>query len=150
MNPTQAEHDALAQAIKSGDDAVVEVLIQRFPTLVNAVEWTPPPLHCAVLWDQPEIAAMLLDAGAELEMLDPDRRTTPLRYAVMHAKSDLVSLLLSRGAEARPIVPGGLSALQLAREAAAGAFEEYEDLPRRDAYHAVVRLLEDWEDRRGG
>lgn len=141
MSLTKADHTALSDAIESGDLHTVESLIQQHPGLVNHPDWTPPPIHCAVLWNQPEIAEFLLDNGADLEMLDPDRQTTPLRYAIMYCKTDLIPLLLSRGANSGPIVEDGMSALELAQEAANGAYEEYEDLPSRDSYQDVVTLL---------
>lgn len=75
-------------------------------------------------------------------MLDRDRKTTPLRYAIMYCKPDLISLLVSRGANCGPIVEGGSTALQLAQEAAGGAYEQYDDLPSRNEYAKVVDLLD--------
>lgn len=141
MSPTRADHTAFSNAIESGDDRTVVSLIQQHPELVSHPDWTPPPLHCAVLWNQSRIAELLLDNGADIEMPDPDRQTTPLRYAIMYCKTDLIPMLLSRGANAGPVVEGGLSALQLAQEAANGAYDEYDDLPSREDYGNVVRIL---------
>ena len=141
MELSKSDHTALSDAIESGDHAAVELLIERFPELVNHPAWTPPPIHCAVLWNQPKIAELLLDNGADIEMLDPDRQTTPLRYAILYAKTDVIPLLLSRGANVGPVVDNGVSALQLAEDAAHGAYEEYDDLPRREEFEAVVALL---------
>ena len=132
MTLTKADHTALSNAIESGDSVTVESLVQEHPELVNHPKWTPPPIHCAVLWNQPEIAELLLDNGADIEMRDPDRQTTPLRYAIMYGKPDLIVVLLSRGANTGPIVEDGMSALKLAQEAANGAYEAYDDLPSRD------------------
>lgn len=137
----KSEHDDLANAIEKGDAATVQRVLQGRPDLVNSPDWVPPPLHCAVLWDQPEIATLLLDHGANIEMLDPDQQTTPLRYAVVFCKPRLIPLLIDRGANAGPIQPGGTTALELAIEGSEGAFEEYEDLPRRDSYLEIVELL---------
>ena len=142
MTLTKADHTAFSNAIESGDFAAVESLLDQHPELINHSEWTPPPLHCAVLWNQLKIAELLLDNGADIVLLDPDRQTTPLRYAIMYGKTDVVPLLLSRGANAGPIVKNGASALQLAMDAANGAFEEYDDLPSRDVYGNVVTLLQ--------
>lgn len=144
MTLTKADHTAFSDAIQSGNIPTVASLIQQHPELVNHPDWTPPPLHCAVLWDQAAVAELLLDNGADIEMQDPDRQTTPLRYAIMYGKTELFPVLLSRGANTGPIVEGGTSALQLAKDAAAGALEEYDDLPSRDVYGKVVRRLEDF------
>ena len=139
MTATEADHTALSDAIESGDVQTVKSIIEGHPELVCHPDWTPPPIHCAVLWNQPRIAEFLLEKGADIEALDPDRQTTPLRYAVLYAKTDLISLLLSYGANAGPIVENGISALQLAEDAANGTYEEYDDLPSRDEYHITWR-----------
>ena len=142
MTLTKADHAALSDAIQAGNFRAVESLIQRHPELVNHPDWTPPPIHCSVLWNQAQVAELLLDHGADIETLDPDRQTTPLRYAIMYAKTELIPLLLSRGANTGPIVENGTSALQLAKDAANGAYEEYDDLPSRDEYGIVVTVLQ--------
>ena len=58
-----SKHTAFSGAIEAGDIQTVESLIQQHPDLVNHSDWTPPPLHCAVLWDQPKMADILLDNG---------------------------------------------------------------------------------------
>jgi len=132
----------LSDAIERGDVAAVETLLQEHPEFVNHPEWTPPPLHCAILWNQAEVAELLIQHGADMEMPDPDRQTTALRYAIMFCKTDLIPLLLSHGAKTGPIVEGGTTALQLAIEAANGRYEEFEDLPRKEEYRKVVEVLE--------
>ncbi len=141
MTVSKEDSTAFSDAIQARDAEAVRNLIQQFPELANHPDWVPPPLHCAVLWNQPEIAEVLLDSGADIEMLDPDRQTTPLRYAVMYCKTELIPLLLKRGANSGAIVEDGSSALELAREAAGGAYEEYEDLPRPADYQKVVDVL---------
>lgn len=136
-----SKHDDLSDAIEAGNGPTVEKLLQKHPDLVNSPDWTPPPLHCAVLWNQPTIAEILLDNGADIEIRDPDRSTTPLRYAVVYCKKEMIQLLLSRGANAGPITEDGTTLLQLAVDAAAGEFEEYDDMPSRDDYREVVELL---------
>ncbi len=135
------ENDELANAIEHGDGGTVQSILSQHPELVNSPHWTPPPLHCAVLWDQPGIAEILLDHGANIEMKDPDQHSTPLRYAIVFGRDELIPLLLSRGANAGPITEGGKTALQLAIDAAAGEFDEYDDLPSREEYSGIVELL---------
>ncbi len=134
-------HDDLADAIEAGDVAKVRQLVVEHPELVNSPDWTPPPLHCAVLWNQPQVAEVLLDNGANIEIRDPDRDTTPIEYAVVYCKKDLIPLLLSRGAKTDFSDEGGRTVLQLALDAADGAFEEYDDLPSPAEYNEVVDLL---------
>lgn len=140
------DHDQLATAMKRGDIPAVLAIIKRSPEIVNSLDWTPPPLHCAVLWDQPEVADILLSNGADIEMQDPDRSTTPLRYAVLYAKPRLVRLLIARGANTGRITDDGITALQLAMEAQNGRYAEFPDLPRPDEYAEIVELLQQIED----
>ena len=138
-----SKHDEFAEAIESGNVANATRLIDEHPELVNSPKWTPPPLHCAVLWNQPQIANLLLDRGADIEIRDPDRDTTPLRYAVIYCKRELVRLLVLRGANTGPIKPNGSSAMELAVEGANGEFEEYDDLPNRSHYGEIIELLKE-------
>lgn len=140
-DPSRQDHTNFSDAIEHGDLPRIESLICKYPQLVNHTDWTPPALHCAILWNQSAAAQLLLDYGADLELRDPDRQTTPLRYAVMYGNSDVIPMLLMHQANTGPIVEGGVSALQLAREGASGVFEEYEDLPRRAEYEAVMSVL---------
>ena len=135
-------HTAFSDAIKPGDVEAVASPIQQHPDLVNHPDWPPPPLHCSVLWNQPKITEKLLDSGANIEIRDPDRSTTPLRYAILYCQTQMIPLLLSRGAYVGPIVENGTTALQLAADAAAGNFEEYDDMPPRADYGEVVRFLQ--------
>lgn len=135
------KHTELVSAMKVDDCDGVQNLLATHPDLVNSPDWTPPPLHCAVLWDQPDIARVLLDHGADLEMLDPDRQTTALRYAIVYCKPTLITLFVERGANVGPIVENGTTAFQLAQDAAGGSLEEYEELPTRAEYHEIVKLL---------
>lgn len=132
----------LAEAIEAGEVSTVRELVEADPEILHDPRWHPPALHCAILWEQPAVAGLLLDLGANLEQPDPDRGVTPLRYAVMFGKAEMVELLLERGANPGPRGPDDGSVLALARRAAAGEFEEYDDLPPREIYREVVEVLE--------
>lgn len=135
------EHVAFSNAIETGNLDLVHSFLDQYPELVNHSDWTPPPLHCAILWNQLKVVDLLLENGADIEMLDPDQQTTPLRYAIMFCKTDVIPTLISRGADTGPIVDSGKSAFQLAQGALAGEYEDFEDLPRPDEYQAVVDML---------
>ena len=135
-------HTEFSDAIEFGKLDKVSTLVSQYPDIVNHPAWTPPPLHCAVLWNQVKIAETLLENGADMEMPDPDRDTTPLRYAIMYCKPEMVSFLLARGGNAGVVKQGGTTAMQLAREGANGTFEHYDDMPPRTHYAAVIQVLE--------
>ena len=137
------ENNEFADAIERGDINKLRELLSRTPDLVHGVGWTPPPLHCAVLWNQPAVAKLLLESGADLERRDPDRNTTPLRYAIVYAKPEMVQLLISQGANSGAIVEEGTTAMQLAVSGVNGEFGDYEDLPDRSEYQMITELLQE-------
>ena len=141
MNIPEPVHSAFSDAIESGDTDLVRGFLKQHPGLVNHPEWTPPPLHCAILWNRPEMVELLLDHGADIEMLDPDRDTTPIRYAIVFGKKQVIPLLVSKGANVGPVTEKGTTALQLAKDAADGAFESFDDTPSVEVYREIVTLL---------
>jgi truncated hemoglobin YjbI len=72
------------------------------------------PLHMAARRDNVEVAAALLDCGAEIEARD-SARETPLRRAVNCNMTRVAALLLARGADAHSIGSRGLTPLAAAR-----------------------------------
>ncbi len=134
-------HRAFSDAIQHGDVGKARELINQHGSLVNPTNWAPPPLHCAVLWNQPAVAEILIASGANLEALDPDRQTTALRYAIMYARPQMLQLLIEHGANLGKIHTEGQTALELAQSAAEGDYEEYADMPRREEYRPVLALL---------
>lgn len=136
-----SKHDDLATAIEKGNADEVEQLLVQHPDLVNSRDWTSPPLHCAVLWNQLRIADMLLANGADIEIRDPDHKTTPLRYAIVYCRKEMIRLLISRGANTGALIENGTTAIQLATDAANGKFEELGHMPSRTEYREIVDLL---------
>ncbi len=73
----------------------VRELVDADPSLVHARGGDgKTPLHCA---RTPEIAAYLVERGAELDARDVDHESTPAQYLVREAP-DVVRLLVDRGA----------------------------------------------------
>lgn len=62
---------------------------------VHRSGWTA--LHYAAAAGQPEIIAYLLDQGAQIDAISPNR-TTPLMMAVSSGRNKAVSVLIERGA----------------------------------------------------
>ena len=120
--------------IAAGDEAGVRDILAREPDLAHASRATPPPLHWAIYHDRPGIAELLLDAGADLGLRDPDRAATPLEYAAVYARMPIIRLLVARGADAKP-------GLEVALRGAGGRFEAFPELPSPAEYEAVAALL---------
>ena len=96
---------------------IVELLL-KFGADLAAKEssngWTP--LHIACFLGRRNLAEILLDGGAEINIID-DKGMTPLLWAVSEDKLDCAELLLDRGADAnQKHQESGLTALGLANK----------------------------------
>jgi ankyrin repeat protein len=83
--------------------------------------WTP--LHYAASGPEPKVVALLLDRGAPIDALSPNR-TTPLMMAARYGDEASADLLLARGADAKLRNEPGLSAADFARLAGRDALAE--------------------------
>lgn len=88
-------HDAAG----NGDMATIKSLLSENPDLVNvADEKGSTPLHSACNQGQSEVAAFLLEKGADIEAVN-GKGFTPLQLAVYGGHRNLVELLLDKGAD---------------------------------------------------
>lgn len=78
---------------------------------LNRPGWTA--LHYAASGPEPRMVALLLDRGAALEALSPNR-TTPLMMAARYGPEEAVDLLLARGASLGARNDAGLGAVDFA------------------------------------
>ena len=90
---------AILQSARQGTVSAVERVLSKDSILVRATdEYRKTPLHWAAEHDHYQIAAMLLDAGA-----DPEATTTwgatPLDWAATTGSTRVADLLLARGAQ---------------------------------------------------
>jgi ankyrin repeat protein len=72
------------------------------------------PVHYAATGPNTELLAMLLDRGAEINALAPNRNT-PLMMAARYGPEDSVKLLLRRGADKKLVNDRNLSAADMAK-----------------------------------
>ncbi len=91
---------AIFEAVGRGDPDAVRELLAADPELART--WREheiaTPLHNCL--ERPQIAAILIEAGAEVNMIDSDeRRLTPLHRFARAGDLELVELLIQHGAD---------------------------------------------------
>jgi ankyrin repeat protein len=118
---TSASEEMLAAA-RDGDAAAVRELLARDQALAGAVDvHRKTPLHLAAEHDHPEVAELLLDAGAELEAWT-SWGATPLEWAGVLGSRRAGDVLLARGARLTLASAAGLGLTdELPRLAGQGA-----------------------------
>jgi len=105
---------ALMMAALHGHLGWAQRLIER-GARVHQEGWSP--VHYAATGPEPKIVALLLDRGAPVDALSPNR-TTPLMMAAGYGVEGSVDLLLARGADRRLRNDRGLDASGFAKVAA--------------------------------
>lgn len=104
---------ALMMAALKGRAEWAKKLIER-GAMVQKPGWSP--VHYAATGPSTEVLIMLLDRGADINALAPNRNT-PLMLAARYGPEENVKLLLQRGADKRLINDRNLSAADMARTA---------------------------------
>ena len=87
---------ALTIASLSGQEKVVEYLIQRGSDLEMVNSKGHSPIHCAAKAGHWQILQILLDKGLSMEMTDRHQRTA-LMVAASEGKVGVLEMLLSKG-----------------------------------------------------
>jgi uncharacterized protein len=106
-----SDETPLMMAALRGQTEWTRKLLDRGAAL-NRPGWTP--LHYAATGPEPKVVALLLERGARLEALSPNR-TTPLMMAARYGPEDAVDLLLAKGASLLARNDTGLNAADFAR-----------------------------------
>lgn len=91
QSPTVTLEDALAAEVGSNGQEIINDLD----------DLGLAPLHWAAARGTPEQIDLLLQYGADLELMEPYSGNTPLRFAVRKGNAPCVAFLLSRGANMR-------------------------------------------------
>lgn len=112
----KAELDVF-EAAATGDVSRLRELLERDPGLARA--WTQDgftALHYAAFFDGPEAAGLLLDAGADANLVARHRqiKVMPIHSAAASQQVETVRLLLEHGADVNATQEGGGTPLQSA------------------------------------
>lgn len=114
-------HHPLITAIDRGNLAEVQTLLRRpgfKPDAFDAAHDRLAPLHAAAAKGNTAIAAALLAAGADINVLDAQvQRWTPLFYAIDWGLVPMVRFLIERGAHVNARTSHGYSPLHMAASA---------------------------------
>lgn len=101
----EAPEKSLWQAASDGDVDTVEAHIAAETDLDEKHTTGYAPLHYAVMKTWPEVVALLLDAGADPDVVN-NQSKTPLDLAISGSKDDIIDLLLEAGATVEPPADG--------------------------------------------
>jgi len=108
---------ALGIAAHFGREDIVRLLLKNLadPNIPSQNGYQVYPLHAALSINHSLIAKMLIEAGAEVNVVQASR-ITPLHLAAQHGNIDLIILLLENGADITIKNDYGLSAADMAEE----------------------------------
>ena len=86
-------------AVREGDLETIRTLVTAHAELVSATDDSDrTPLHLAASYGRQEVAAFLLDSGADIDAREEDGET-PLHYAAWRSGLEAGQLLVARGAD---------------------------------------------------
>ncbi len=113
----QAVEDSLHEAVLNQDIEKIELLLKEgddINKLGSLLYDNGSPLHVAVRADNQEIATLLLERGAEVDVRDLSDHT-PLHNASWNGYLDMIKLLLGAGANIHATTYSGSTPLSCAR-----------------------------------
>ena len=93
---------AMIKAAKSGDAATVKALVEHDVSLLSATDSDgSTPLHCATWKGHPDVVALLLKLGADVNARNNNDHwgTTPLHAAAHANQRAIAELLIEHGAD---------------------------------------------------
>lgn len=111
----EAQQKLIIKAAKAGNAAAVRALLESDPTLVNARDSDQStPLHCASWKGFPEVAAVLLEFGADIQARNENAHwgDTPLHAAAHGNQRAVAELLIEKGSDINAKNAGGRTPLE--------------------------------------
>lgn len=93
-----AELQAFFNAVLNGDDATVGAWLAESPAVAQMKFDGATALHCAALENRRAVVDLLLAHGADLNVVDDEFGSTPLRWANEKGHVEMTAYLAARGA----------------------------------------------------
>lgn len=109
-----ASSDYLNKAARAGNLKQVQALIADGAPVNARDSLGGTPLHDAAWAGEKDIAAYLIQMGADVNARHTEGGSTPLHYAVLTNHPDVVEVLLDHGADVKPLYKNSQTALHLA------------------------------------
>ncbi len=106
----------LQNAIKDGRLDDVRVLIDNGVNINQPFSQGVTPLHTAVINNQENIVAVLLQAGAVVDAKDATTQATPLHLAALYGREGIATLLIQHGANINAVMKFGITPLLVATQ----------------------------------
>jgi ankyrin repeat protein len=103
--PQEAPEKSIWEAASDGDLEAIEAHIAAETDLNEQNETGYTPLHYGVMKTRPGVLALLLEAGADPDVVN-NQAKTPLDLAISGSKDEIIDLLLEAGAAVEPPVDG--------------------------------------------
>ncbi|XP_043472531.1 uncharacterized protein LOC122505130 [Leptopilina heterotoma] len=96
---TFARKLAVYIAVESGNEGILEILLNARYPVTDSLFKCISPLHLAATFEHPRLVKLLLDAGADVNLQTEDYHRTPLHFAATAAQPAVVKFLLNHGAD---------------------------------------------------
>jgi len=112
---TEIQQKQIIKAAKAGNAADVRSLLEADRSLANSRDSdASTPLHCAAWKGHVEVAAVLLDFGADIQARNENGHwgDTPLHAAAHGNQRAVAELLIQRGADIHALNSGGRTPLR--------------------------------------
>jgi uncharacterized protein len=108
------EMDDLGMVCRRGDVATVRRLLEESSDVnqIDEAGWTP--LMNASAAGHLQVAALLIDSGANINFRDQDRGLTALMLAALLGETEIVRLLVHKGADVDLVNEDGQKAVDIA------------------------------------
>ena len=92
-------NDDILAAAKTGDRSGVEAALARGGSVNARDDYDLTPLMLAAIYGHANVAAILLEHGANLDAIDSGLRQSPITLAAQNGNVDVAKLLLRRGVD---------------------------------------------------